>query len=524
MRHLCRTLFRALCALILIGGSASLPAQASASQRPPSSGKSSAERRASAYLESVRKQPPLLLAFLNRMPKGADLHSHLSGAIYAESLIDHAVQNNLCVDPTTSVLIAPPCDEGCARYARKPAIRCAYGDHVLYNGIIDAWSMRNWTPGESSGHDHFFATFDKYSLANANHVGDEMAEVASRAAQDHVQHLELMITADGGAASSLASGVEWDDDLPRMREKFQTPELDKALDSARKRLQFDESRMKSILKCETPQEDPGCSVSVRYLYQVPRGLSRETVFAHILFGFELASREPKFVGLNLVMPEDWYVPMHDFPLHMRILDYMHGAYPKVHISLHAGELAPGLVPPEGLRFHIRDSVEKGHAERIGHGVDVMHERDPLALLKEMATRRVAVEVCLTSNDVILGIAGDQHPFPVYRKYGVPVTLATDDQGVSRSDMTNEWLRAVETYALSYADLKELARQGLEHSFLPGSSLWREGDFHRRVPACTGDSPIAGRFSTPCTTFLDENEKARSQWMLERDLAIFEKQF
>src|ERR1051325_5275528 len=41
-------------------------------------------------------------------------------------------------------------------------IRCAYGDHVLYNQIIDAWSMRNWRPGEESGHDHFFATFDKF--------------------------------------------------------------------------------------------------------------------------------------------------------------------------------------------------------------------------------------------------------------------------------------------------------------------------------------------------------------------------
>ena len=77
------------------------------------------------------------------------------------------------------------------------------------------------------------------------------------------------------------------------------------------------------------------------------------------------------------MPEDWYVPMHDFELHMKMLDYLHGVYPKVHISLHAGELAMGLVPPEGLRFHIRESVERGHAERIGHGVDVMNEDHPV---------------------------------------------------------------------------------------------------------------------------------------------------
>ncbi len=95
------------------------------------------------------------------------------------------------------------------------------------------------------------------------------------------------------------------------------------------------------------------------------------------------------LGLNLVMPEDWYVPMKDFPLHMRMLAYLHERYPKVHISLHAGELVQGLVPPEGLRFHIRDSVEIAHAERIGHGVDVMNETNPEQLLREMAERKAS---------------------------------------------------------------------------------------------------------------------------------------
>jgi len=122
-------------------------------------------------------------------------------------------------------------------------------------------------------------------------------------------------------------------------------------------------------------------VTVRYLYQVLRGLPREIVFAQILLGFELVQTDPRFVGLNLVMPEDWYVPMHDFDLHMKMLDMLHGLYPNVHISLHAGELAMGLVPPDGLRFHIRQSIERGHAERIGHGASVMEEHDAEDLLK-----------------------------------------------------------------------------------------------------------------------------------------------
>jgi len=199
-----------------------------------------------------------------------------------------------------------------------------------------------------------------------------------------------------------------------------------------------------------------------------RGLPKEQVFAETVLGFELVQADPRFVGLNLVMPEDWYVPMHDFELHMKMLDYLHGVYPKVHISLHAGELATGLVPPEGLAFHIRRSVELGHAERIGHGTSVMNEHDAVGLLHELAQRNVLVEICLTSNDLILGVRGQQHPLPAYIRYGVPVALSTDDQGVSRSDMTHEYLRAAETYNLRYSDLKRIVRQSIEHSFLKES--------------------------------------------------------
>jgi len=479
------------------------------------------EQRTARYFESIRRQPSLQLAFLRDMPKGGDLHVHLSGALYAENLIDYAASDNLCVDRTTSILIAPPCDDSCEKYASKPGIRCAYGDHVLYNLIVDAWSMRNWEPGEESGHDHFFATFDKFSLATHNHIGDSLAEAASRAAEDHLQYLELMHTADSVQSGQLGAKLGWDDDFARMREKLLSGGLKEIVASTRKRLDDDENTMRSVLQCGTPQANAGCDVKVRYLYQVLRGLPREMVFAEILFGFELAQADPRFVGLNLVMPEDWYVPMHDFELHMKMLDYLHGLYPKVHISLHAGELVMGLVPPEGLRFHIRESVERGHAERIGHGVSVMNEDRPLDLLREMAKRKILVEICLTSNDLILGVKGSAHPLPIYLRYAVPVALATDDEGVSRSDMTHEYFRATQTYDfLGYKELKRMARMSLEHSFLAGSSLWASES--RMVAACTTD--LAGKVSIACQKFLDANQRAQLQWKLEEQFAAFEKKF
>jgi adenosine deaminase len=504
---------RLLVLLIVVWSDATVLAQSAAS----------AEQRTARYFESTRRQPSLQLAFLRDVPKGGDLHIHLSGALYAENLIDYAASDNFCVDRTTAMLIAPPCDDSCEKYMSKPAIRCAYGDHVLYNSIVDAWSMRNWEAGEESGHDHFFATFDKFSLATSNHIGDALAEAAARAAEDHLQYLELMDTADALQSGQLGTKLGWDDDFARMREKLLLNGLKHIVTTTSQRLDDDENKMRSVLKCGTAEGSPGCGVKIRYLYQVLRGLPREMVFAQILFGFELAQDDPRFVGLNLVMPEDWYVPMHDFELHMKMLDYLHGLYPKVHISLHAGELAMGLVPPEGLRFHIRESMERGHAERIGHGVDVMNEDRPLDLLREMARRKTLVEICLTSNDVILGVKGDAHPFPIYLRYNVPVALATDDEGVSRSDMTHEYLRAVQTYEfLGYKDLKRMARLSLEHSFLAGSSLWAS-EF-RSVAVCANDHAGVAKVSSACQQFLDGSERAQVQWKLEEKFADFEKKF
>src|SRR5215468_4619193 len=61
------------------------------------------EQRTARYLDSIRNQPSLLLAFLHDMPKGGDLHNHLDGALYAEDVIDWAASDNLCIDRTTSM-------------------------------------------------------------------------------------------------------------------------------------------------------------------------------------------------------------------------------------------------------------------------------------------------------------------------------------------------------------------------------------------------------------------------------------
>jgi adenosine deaminase len=213
-----------------------------------------------------------------------------------------------------------------------------------------------------------------------------------------------------------------------------------------------------VLHCDTPQADPACTLPVRFLSQVVRTQAPQTVFAQLLLYMELAAHDPRYIGINIASPEDNPVALRDYHLQMQTIGYLHGLYPGVHITLHAGELVPGLVPVADLRFHIRDAVATAHAERIGHGVDVAGEDQPDELLHSMAAGHILVEIALTSNRQILQVYGQRHPFVRYRQFGVPVTLVTDDEGIERTDLTHEYEQAVTTYHLSYQDLKTFEDQ------------------------------------------------------------------
>jgi adenosine deaminase len=512
-------------------------ATAGPAQTPPPKPVTPEARAARAYQAAVKDGPLALRAFLVEFPKGADLHVHLSGAVYAESFIRAAGEDGLCIDTVALSFAKPPCIAPLVPASQLPA------SQELYDRLIDAFSMRSFVPSSGlSAHDHFFATFARFGGLNKSHTGEWVDEAASRAAAQNQQYLELMQTPPFSHAAAIAIQIGWDRDVrgqdltvadfTELRQKLLDHGLRDEVAADREDVRSAEVRRRQIEHCDTPKAAPACQVEVRYIYQVLRGAPPEQVFAQTLLGFETiqrgldaANHEAGFVGINFVQPEDGYLSMRDYTLQMRMLDYLHSIYPRVPISLHAGELAPGLVPPEGLRFHIRQAVELGHAERIGHGVDVMYEDDAPALLKELAEKHVMVEINLSSNEAILGVKGAEHPFPLYRAAHVPVALSTDDEGVSRIDITHEYVRAALDYHLSYLDLKQLARTGMEHNFLTGDSLWASPDvFTAPAAACVAQPLGAEKPTAACKAFLDGSEKAAAQWELERRFRVFEAKF
>jgi adenosine deaminase len=494
----------------------------------PLSAQSTAEQRTARALEIVRANPLELHAFLVDMPKGADLHNHLSGAIYAESWIRAGAEDGLCVNPKSLSFVKPPLGyenppgKSACEAGNVPAAE-AFKDQHLYDALVDAFSMRGYVPSPGiTGHDHFFGTFDKFGGIGHRHLGEWLDEIATRAAAQNEQYLELMETPDFRHTAALAQEIGWHDDFAQMRDSLLARGLRDDIAIAKAEFDQAEALRSTRERCHQQDEAPACRVRMRFIYQVLRGFAKEQVFAETLLGFETISADPRVVGINLVMPEDGTVSMTDYAVQMRMVQFLHETYPKVHITLHAGELAPGLVTREGLCCHVRLAVEQGHAERIGHGVDVMYEERPYDLLREMAAKHVMVEIALTSNDVILGVSGKDHPFPIYRKFGVPVALSTDDEGVSRIDLTHEYVRAAEGYGLRYADLKLLARTSLEHTFLAGASFWSDPDiFKHPVAGCSQETFAENKPSPSCAQFLESSEKAGQQWELERRFRAFE---
>jgi hypothetical protein len=177
-------------------------------------------------------------------------------------------------------------------------------------------------------------------------------------------------------------------------------------------------------------------ITVRYMVSGFRLQPDMRVFATWAAAFTLMRADPRVVGVNLVAPEDDPRTPERLDPQMRLLDFLWKRFEHPNISLHAGELNLFLAPLEDLTGHIRRSIEIGHARRIGHGTAVAWEDDCPGLLRKMRDEGIAVEICPASEAIIGNAEGDRHPFLLYRRAGVPLTLNTDDEAVARTNLTS----------------------------------------------------------------------------------------
>ena len=377
--------------------------------------------------------------------------------------------------------------------------------------------MRFFTPRTESGHDHFFNAFGKFGVATWNHGPQIVAEAVRQAAEDRVDYLELMTTFGNGSAwNTMLKGVTTTTTSTSCARRSRRTGIRESGRRSGEGAANAGAQRNAALHCDrSPVPPPACGVQLRYIEQVSRNGDRVTVFARTMLGFALARRDDRLVAVNFVSPEDGAVSVSDYALHMRMIAYLRRAVGDVPVTLHAGELTLGLVPRAVLDDHIDLAVNVAGARRIGHGVDITYERNEPALLATMAERPVLVEIALTSNDVILGVRGAEHPVTLYLQAGVPIALVTDDEGVSRIDLSNEFVRAARDYSFSYSTLKRFVRNSVEYGFIKGGAYGK-----MRPPA--GPSPRAPPCPRPCVPAVPRRQSARElEWKVERELDAFE---
>src|SRR5215813_2767710 len=203
-----RTRYRQLFVFLLVFPISFLPLRVMYAQAQPVRAVNAEARKARAFEDARKQGPAALRAFFYQMPKGADLHVHLSGAVYAESFIRAAGEDGMCVDTALLAFSKPPATPDprnpACKSGEEPAVNVPH-EQKLYDALIDSFSMRTFVPrtGES-GHDHFFNTFDKFGGTDKRHVSEWVDEVATRAAAQNEQYLELMETPDFKPAAGLA--------------------------------------------------------------------------------------------------------------------------------------------------------------------------------------------------------------------------------------------------------------------------------------------------------------------------------
>lgn len=454
-----------------------------------------------------------LTAFLKPFPKGGELHNHLGGSTPTEDLIDWAVEDGLCVDMAELAL-----RQTCAGDAMKPAAEVV-ADEALRSALTDSLTTRRPAFRDRSGHDQFFTSFSRRSTS-PKRTGDALAEVMEALARQNTWYIELMVTPQAAEARGLGARVGWKGDVAATRAAFAEAGLEKLAAAVSADTDRFEARAREVLRCGTPEARAGCGVTVRYLFQSIRQGPPEQTMAQLQLGVATVLADKRWVGLQLVAPEDSYDAIRYYDLHMKIIAELTDRGRKVPVALHAGELTLKIAHPRHLSYHVRDAVRVAGARRIGHGTDLPEEVGADALAEEMAVKGVLVEVNILSNETILEVKPEDHPYAWLRKKGVPASLSTDDAGITRTELSDDYQAAVRNGA-TYDDLKTAARNGIAFSFLSGPGLWEDPNVYRRpVKACAGQIGQAEPKGA-CAALVAGSDKAREQWRHERLLAEFE---
>ncbi|HLL03471.1 MAG TPA: hypothetical protein VK539_23000 [Myxococcaceae bacterium] len=435
-------------------------------------------RHLAGLIEGSQPGTAELTMFFSQMPKGGDLHHHYSGAIYAEQYLSWLDKQNYCVDKTNYRIVTDPRINASQR-ALAPKDRTCLGtsevmnDDATYRELLQRWSSKDFDNHgaiQPPPDRQFFSTFGYFNDLAATNTNTGLLTLKQRAIEENVSYIETIFEIAPSATDAAF-------DKAVLQPGLSDAALQEHMRAWRSALEANADFNKSVAAYSASATAAHAGVddarfTMRYQGYVLRFLSPSMVFAQMVSGLKASSMNPLIVGLNIVGQESNHISMRDYALHMKMFRFLKKEFPNARLALHAGELALGDVPPEGLRSHIDQALHVAGANRIGHGLDLAHETNAVGIMKTMRERDIPVEINLTSNSFISGIKDQNHPITLYRKYGVPYVISTDDAGVTRHTLTQEYVLFVSRYKPSYAEVKKASYNSVRYAFLPDADKAR----------------------------------------------------
>lgn len=416
-----------------------------------------------------------LTMLMTMLPKGGDIHHHYSGAIYAETYLDWVAQKSYCIYRDSDASLkqekfkvetrTAQITEANKSCLKVDAIR---KDNALYRELMSAWSVVDF---DNHGHtqlapdQHFFNTFGYFSSIAKYSTNLGLRILKQQAKSENIQYLETMLR-----SAPVTDHPEFSARLDALSSTSSVTDMQQAFSQFADFLAQDGTAQKKIADFVKEAESDAAGIddadfSVRFQTYVSRNSPASKVFSGLYAAFAASQSNPLIVGVNILGAEHALIALRDYQLHMQMFAFLKQRFPKVRLSLHAGELALGIVAPEHLQGHIRDAVDIAGAERIGHGVDIMHEARADELLAELKKRQLAVEINLSSNQFILGIPPQAHPVTMYLRHQVPIVISSDDPGVSRNNLSHEYMLFASRYQPGYDSLKKTVYNSIRYSFL-----------------------------------------------------------
>jgi hypothetical protein len=432
--------------------------------------------RLDSLLNRLRTNEAALRIFFSAMPKGGDLHHHYSGSIYAEKYIAIAKSTNAWINEVTLEIKFD--SSGIAKekeWKKFQQLEKEKGEYAFQQILLKHFSAKDYSRSDGiTSYDDFFETFDRFGPSkNQISNGSGLLWLKQNAIHQKVSYIETMLETIPCGKLPISFN-HLNDSLLLYQASNDTTKLFSLFNTLKNILLSESNKiciqnyLKELEKEHTRLQIDDSLFTLRYQTYVLRIFPPIQVLSQMITSFEAAKEDTLLIGINMVAPEHHPIALRDYHLHMRMFQFCTKTWPKVSLSLHAGELSEGMVSPEDMHFHIQEAVDIAGAKRIGHGTALAFERDVLSLIERMKLKKTALEINYQSNRFILGSTKKNHPLYLFHKANIPIVICTDDAGVLRTDHNGEFIQiALDFPSLTYTDFKEFAFNSINYSFIKG---------------------------------------------------------